>query len=415
MKKLLIIPAVLLLASCGSNGGATGLSTSAPASTGQSTSKTTPAGPTITDITLNVTVSGIDTYEGGHSHIWINCDALGTSSEWGSEVLVQDTTDANKWSIVFEDFELEQSITYNLYYGTETSPDWTNGKNVSESENLTLVTEEGITSYDLAAEFYVPSSTGKINLKFSVSPLIMETVDAAGKNISEGNYIWAWNNLDNTTVKLEKDTDDSWYFAKEDVDLLDGKVSIQLTCVIGSVYSADWNYKQGAWEAGAWVPYGDGKPGLIFDFTGTETTHLESIYFQGEPEPVEGATVTINYFESAETTLWANSHWLEASYTKTNSGELNDFWPGNLTWNESTNGYSNTYLYTEGVFYFNIGLWVSDSSPKAFVGASLEKAFKVTLTEETASLTITATIADSGENPILLVGVASDCVGCTVE
>lgn len=412
MKKLLIIPAVLLLASCGSNGGATA-STSAPASTsGQSTSKTTPVGPTVTDITLNVTVSGIDTYEEGHSYIWINCDALGTSTEWGSAVLTQDTTDANKWSIVFEDFELEQSITYNLYYGNESSPDWTNGKNISESENLTLVTEEGKTSYDLAAEFYVPSSTGTIDLKFSVSALIMETADDAGKNISEGNYIWAWNNLDNTTVKLEKDTDDSWYFAKEDVDLLDGKVTVQITCVIGSAYSANWDYQQGAWESGTWVKY---TSGISFEFTETETTHLENIYFQGEPEPVEGVTLTINYIESAETTLWANSRWLEASYTKTNSGELNDFWPGNLTWNESINGYSNTYLYTESVFYFNIGLWVSDTSPKAFVGASLEKAFKVTLTEETASLTITATASDTAENPILLVGVASDCVGCTVE
>lgn len=404
MKKLLIIPAVLLLASCGSNGGATGLSTSAPESTsGQSTSKTTPVGPTVTDITLNVTVSGIDTYEEGHSHIWINCDALGTSTEWGSEVLVQDTTDANKWSIIFEDFELEQSITYNLYYGTETSPDWTNGKNISESENLTLVTEEGKTSYDLAAEFYVPSSTGQIDLKFSVSALIMETADDTGKNISEGNYIWAWNNLDNTTVKLEKDTDDSWYFAKEDVDLLDGKVTVQITCVIGSAYAANWDYQQGAWESGTWVKY---TSGISFEFTETETTHLENIYFQGEPEPVTGPTLTVYMREDSTSEFWPSSRWIEYGTTEYVLGE--GAWIVDLAWNNEYELYEAVYAFSSDEVYLNVSVW---TDKELCIGNEEGKPFHITFTAAEANIGLTVTYSGTDTTE----AVVTQAVGCTIE
>lgn len=403
MKKLLIIPAVLLLASCGSNGGATGSSTSAPASTGQSTSKTTPAGPTITDITLNVTVSGIDTYEENHAFIWINCDALGTSTEWGSAVLTQDTTDANKWSIVFEDFELEQSITYNLYYGTETSPDWTNGKNISESENLTLVTEEGKTSYDLAAEFHVPTITGYADIKFSVSALIMETADAAGKNISEGNYVWAYNNLDANTVKLEKDTDDSWFFAKEDVPLLDGVATVQLTCVIGSAYAANWDYQQGAWEAGVWTKYTNG---ISFEFSETETTHLENIYFQGEPEPVTGPTLTIYVREDSTSEFWPTGRWVEYGTTEYVLGD--GTWIADLAWNDEYELYEAVYGFSSDEIYLNISVWTD----KELCGGNDQgKPFHITFTAADANIGLS--VKYSGTDTVEV--VVTQAVGCTIE
>lgn len=403
MKKLLIIPAVLLLASCGSNGGATA-STSAPASTsGQSTSKTTPVGPTITDITLNVTVSGIDTYEENHAFIWINCDALGTSTEWGSAVLTQDTTDANKWSIVFEDFELEQSITYNLYYGTETSPDWTNGKNISESENLTLVTEEGKTSYDLAAEFHVPTITGYADIKFSVSALIMETADAAGKNISEGNYVWAYNNLDANTVKLEKDTDDSWFFAKEDVPLLDGVATVQLTCVIGSAYAANWDYQQGAWEAGVWTKYTNG---ISFEFSETETTHLENIYFQGEPEPITGPTLTIYMREDSTSEFWPTGRWVEYGTTEYVLGS--GAWIVDLAWNDEYELYQAVYAFSSDEIYLNVSVW---TDKELCVGNEEGKPFHITFTDAEANIGLS--VKYSGTETIE--ATITQEVGCTVE
>ena len=403
MKKLLIIPAVLLLASCGSNGGATA-STSAPESTsGQSTSKTTPVGPTITDITLNVTVSGINTYEENHAFIWINCDALGTSTEWGSAVLTQDTTDANKWSIVFEDFELEQSITYNLYYGTETSPDWTNGKNISESENLTLVTEEGKTSYDLAAEFHVPTITGYADIKFSVSALIMETADAAGKNISEGNYVWAYNNLDANTVKLEKDTDDSWFFAKEDVPLLDGVATVQLTCVIGSAYAANWDYQQGAWEAGVWTKYTNG---ISFEFSETETTHLENIYFQGEPEPITGPTLTIYMREDSTSEFWPTGRWVEYGTTEYVLG--GGAWIVDLAWNDEYELYQAVYGFSSDEIYLNISVWTD----KELCGGNDQgKPFHITFTAADANIGLS--VKYSGTDTVEV--VVTQAVGCTIE
>lgn len=413
MKKLLIIPAVLLLASCGSNGGATGLSTSAPASTGQSTSKTTPAGPTITDITLNVTVSGIDTYEEDHQYIWISCDFLGESStEWGATKLTQDTTDSNKWSVVLKDFELEQSLSYDFYYGTETSPDWVYGRNVTDSEYTILITEEGKTSYDVTASFHIPVVTGQINLRWYVDAKVKESATAEEVALADYNHVWAYNSLDGNNVKLEKQIDGRWLFAKDNVDLLDGVANVQLTLTLGRKYTPNWDYKSGSYEGSSWV---EDARGLWHEFKADEAEYSCKALFKGQPADVASKTVTINYVESSETTHWANSRWLEASYVKNFNGALNDFWPGNLDWNSEINGYSNTYEYEEDFFYFTIGLWYSDTTPKAFVGASLEKAFKVTLTDSVASLTITATITDTGSDPILIVGAASDCTGCTVE
>ena len=405
MKKLLIIPAILLLASCGSNGGATGLSTSAPASTsGQSTSKTTPPGPTIADITLNVTVSGIETYEDTHTHIWINCDALGTSSTWESAILTQDSTNVNKWSIVLKDFELEQSISYNFYYGTESSPDWTNGKNVSESEYFTLVTEEGKTSYDLTATFDVPEVTGKVDIKFSVSPLIMESATDTGKDISEGNHIWAWNNLDNNTVKLEKDADGSWYFAKSDVELLEGVAKVQLTCVLGSEYAANWDYKQGEWQSGSWVPFNNG---ISFEFTKDVTEHKENVYFNGEPEVVKGPTLTINFFEDAESEIWPGSKWLE--YADSDYTLAEGTWAVDFAWDNEINGYKAVFQFSASEVYLNVSAW-SDS--EIGVGNAAGKPFHVTFSGETASVSITAKFL---AGTYAVVGAVSDAVNCVVE
>ena len=190
-----------------------------------------------------------------------------------------------------------------------------------------------------------------------------------------------------------------------------------MSCVLGSSTAPNWEkegdvekYKQGAWESGSWVVWDN----IHYDFTSTEVEHTDNIFFKQEPDVVTGPTLTIKYIETNETTFWGNSRWLEASYTKTDAGVLNDIWPGNLTWDEELNGYKNVYQYT-GDVNFNIGIWKSDDLAKAFVGASLTKAFHVTFTADVAEVVITATITDTGTDPILIVGEVTSTTGCTVE
>ena len=97
MKKLiLILPLLLTLIACNEQevtSSGTNTSTSIPSS------KTTSA-PIISDITLNLTVTGIDKYEDSHQVIWLNCDFLGEKpNEWGSAKLTQSEQNKDNWSI----------------------------------------------------------------------------------------------------------------------------------------------------------------------------------------------------------------------------------------------------------------------------------------------------------------------------
>lgn len=404
MKKLwMIVPAMFLVASCGS---AEPTTTTTGTSTPTTTTPTTPVGPVVADVTISVTVSGIDTYEGGHQFIWINSDALGSATEWGAAKLTQDTTNQNKWSIVIEDFELEQAITYNLYYGTETAPDWTNGKNVIEGDSQTIVTEEGTTSYDVAATFHVPTVTGQVNVRYYVNPKIITTSGGSETDISDGNYVWAYNNLDADNVKLEKQLDGTWLFARDNVDLLDGVATVQLTCVLGSNFGPDWDYQQGAWESGTWQKWDNG---VSFEFTADTAEHTDNVYFNGEPAVVTGTVLTIHYFESNDCTIWPTSRWLNYSYTDSTLGSSTKAWAANPEWDDDLGGYSVQYQFNEDLVYLEMGVYIN--SHDAFVGSSTTVRLAVTFTAGTASFDLTATFTADATG---YAGVVTNAVGCTV-
>lgn len=281
MKKalLLTLPALLLLGACGGSETSSSTSTSTSTSTSaseSSSSSSSKKGPVTADITISLTVSGIETYEGNHSTIWMNADALGSATEWGTYPLVQDENNKDLWTIVIENFELEQSISYNFYYGTNTSANWADGKNVSDTEYRVLVTEENVTSYDLTADFLV--GTDALEVEVVINPVIKTTPDTT-EDFKDTTYVWAWSSVEGTEVRFEKQSDGTWS-RKFSIYLVDGIGAVNVTPVLGTADAADWNYRHGGWNGSSWESWDKWE---CKNFTEEVTTETINITFNGQP------------------------------------------------------------------------------------------------------------------------------------
>ncbi len=403
MKKtlLLLIPAFMLLSACSSR------SSSSSSSESSSSNSSSVIERQIEDITISLTVSGIDAYEDDHAYIYMNADALGSSSSWGTVQMTQDADNANLWTTVIEDFELEQSISYNFYYGDDTSPNWTNGKNVIEdAESYTLVTELDTTSYSLSAEFSIPEVTGYIDIEFIIDPRVMETADSEAVALNEGVYVWAWNNVDNTTSVLTENSNGTWSFTASDVALANGVATVQITPVLGTSSAADWSCQIGAWESDGWKSWGNG---ISYEFTSDSTTYTYSgyIYFNSQPTISETSyTLTITYTEGSDTTQWPTGRWLVYS---SSSSALSDLaWAVDFTWS-SGNSYTASYTFSDSTIYIGVGVWLSEAN--RYGGKSTSEGFAVTFTAEEASLSLAFSYTEVAS---YYAGSASDAVGCTV-
>ena len=110
-----------------------------------------PIDPTHLDITLNVTVKGIETYAKNHSHIYIYQKFA--SKEWSFTPLKN--TSGNLWTVQFLQVQVGKTYEYNLYYGDENLPDVDNGKNVINGSSSSLAVTKDTTTYALEATFNV--------------------------------------------------------------------------------------------------------------------------------------------------------------------------------------------------------------------------------------------------------------------
>lgn len=299
MKKSIVLIALLALGLAACDGNSVTSTTSTPST--PSTPSTTPSAvePVNQDITINVTVAGIDSYEGSHTTIWINSPLVegSTSTSWQSAALTQDTTNVNLWSITFEDVEPEQIYYYNIYYGTSEAPNWTVGRNTEGADtDRALDVTEGTTTYAITATFTVPSTVASVTVK--ATPTIYTSSTATeSEALLDTNYLWAWNSHTSGNVLFTKGTDGVWTYTFEDVSI--GTNSLQLTFVLGSETEPDWTYQMGAYSGGSWETWGNGISFTIAE----DTTEIEyAPIFNAQPaEPAEtGVTIsfTANFTEA---------------------------------------------------------------------------------------------------------------------
>lgn len=280
MKKLflLAIPALMLVA-CNKT---TSSESSSQQTSGSSSSE--PSTRVFADVRLTFTVSGITTYEGDHTKIYMNSDAFqdASATSWTTYPLTQDEENPNKWEIIVEHFELEQAMSYNLVYGNDSGPSWANGKNLidgvypSDDQYRTLVTQADEINYNLTAEFKV--GTDKLDVAVVIVPTIKPTSTTEEAMLST-TYVWAWNSVDNNTVKFEKQLDGSWKYTFS-ITLVDGKGSLQVTPVLGTSEAANWDYQHGGYDGTTWSTWGGWS---LSDYSAETTSQTINITFNGQP------------------------------------------------------------------------------------------------------------------------------------
>lgn len=395
MKKtlLLLIPAFMLLSACTAN------SSDEPQ---PDVPTPTPIERQIEDITISVTVSGIDSFEGSHAVIFMNADALGTSSSWGTAKMTQDATNPNLWSTVIEDFELEQSISYNFYYGSDgeqPTPDWINGKNlIEDSEYYTLVTELNKTSYSLNAEFNVPEVSGYVDIEFIIEPMVMETYtsEPTALVLNEGIYVWAYDSVSGGESKLVDNDNGTWSFVAEDVPLLEGVATVQITPTLGTATNPNWNYQIGKWKSASEFEKWD--TGISYQFTSENTVYTysgDSWYFPGQPEIVSN---TIN-FQLIVTPVWQDSSALADTTDLYVAGDAALFNQDSENW-----AYAKMERQTNGTFTYDFTASQTGSLAYAIYTELSTKSFNwatksnegdqsVTVAQDMADVSVTATWA----------------------
>lgn len=279
MKKLflLLVPALMLV---GCNKTSESSSEAKPSSS-SSEEQTTRV---YADVRLTFTVSGITTYEDDHTKIYMNSDAFqdASSTNWTTYPLTQDEEDPNKWEIIVQHFELEQAMSFNLVYGNDDGPNWASGKNLIEgaypddTQYRTLVTEREEINYNLTAEFKV--GTDKLDVDVVINPTIKPTSDTE-EAMLETTYVWAWNSVNNNTVKFEKQGDGTWKYTFK-ITLVDGSGSIQVTPVLGTSEAADWTYQHGGYEGTTWSTWGGWN---IPGYNSETTSQTINITFKAQP------------------------------------------------------------------------------------------------------------------------------------
>ncbi len=343
------------------------------------------------DITLSVTVSGIETYEGKHQKIYVNGSMIPAESagQWGTLALTQDSEDANVWSVVVPSVTLGNYYQYAYYYGGETvsDVDWANGKcnELAADENLTLETAEGTYLYESEASFNVPEGGVDVTFTFKVNPVVQATADGEQVNVNEANYLWCWNSLDNGTVLFDTNTDGTRQ-RELTATFYEGVATFQIKFILSSSNTApaasDWdNYCWGAYESGVFVPW---TASLNLDLEDTNIVggvyNHPSCVFESEPEVIP---VGESYEVDFNLTLGENS---DVTWMGLNVGDgpytSNTSWDSNLT--QEGNTWTVHKSYGSDVISINFcfcgGKWVSESDKYGDAYVAAEGWFIYTVT-----------------------------------
>ena len=308
MKKqlLLLSSAMLLLCACSPSTPSAGSSSSSDSSSSPSSSST-PVTPDVTsssessaepiepakiDVTIKVTASGISEYSGTHSKLYINSNF--ETRDWNTHPMTQDETNQNVWTYVFSQIEVDALYRFNIYYGDDTQPDWSNGLNAegTSEKPIKLTVTEDQTLYEFNSTFTVPTTSHTFTLV--LTPHIQSTEDT-DDTMYASTYLWMWCSPDNT-VGLTKQDDGTWTYE------VSGYVGdkFQFTPCLGSESAINWSYQHGKYEDGAWAEW----KSIEIDLSEDKESYAYDIYFKAQPDEIVGATYSVTWHYYA--TSWDN-------------------------------------------------------------------------------------------------------------
>ena len=316
------------------------------------------------DVTINVTAAGITTFEGNHTHLWINSPIATENrtegSLWGSSLLVQDDVNPNLWSISIPDVE-ENSYEYNVYYGGSTfsSIEWSAG--IAEETVSSLVVTATTTTFNVTKTFNVPATFRDVRVV--VTPVILETsTQEVPTALHASTVVWAWISGGVGNVALTKDVDGTWYVDINNAPVGNNTFSINTTL---STTNIAWTFQNGAWVSGSWtvwsdaskysVPEGEGK--YVIDATFT---------YNGQPAKVAAEAVSITF--KIKQTAWQSGGGDPQLVHSIDGSSFDEGWVAG-TWANGTSTHDVTIQAEVGaVIEFYVYIWVSGGSPEARTG-----------------------------------------------
>ncbi len=369
--------------------------------------------PTYT-VTFTVNVSGIDSYSDFHQKIYMNGDILGSATSWGTRVLTQDSTDSNKWTITVSNVHAG-AYEYNFYYGNASDPDWTNGKNILEdSDHLACNVSESALAFAHNVTFNVPSFVTK-DITLKITPQIVTSYGADPVALTDGNYLWAWNNSTNDTVLFTKQSDGSWtYDMTVNIDTATGEGSLKYTATLSSNNVLPlWDYQQGDYSGAgnAWENWSDLTIAITLD---SETVQTATATFNSQPTPLTNPYVSTFVLSFTDTESDVKGVALQ---TSENSGALT--WRVNFTYDETNKVWTATYVTDVQDLWFCFKTWGNNyewDSSLSREKATWWSCYHLTVAEVGVPATIDTQV-DEKVNACAsyqLVVNTSSCTGCTV-
>ena len=163
--------------------------------------------PSSQDVTFVVTPafaegSGITEFETDKA-IWIASPAFGTETNWGYKILTKSETDST-WSIVLEDCEFEQTLSYKFYYDDATTFGWRNVNTESvDNAARTYTFVEGTTSVALAATFNIATTVPSVAVTVSGFTFDDKTT------LLSTTFIYIYDNITDSTRMMTRSTNDT--------------------------------------------------------------------------------------------------------------------------------------------------------------------------------------------------------------
>lgn len=320
MKKqlLVLMSTMLLLSACSPDNSSTESSSSSSSS---SQTSTDPVEPAKIDVTIKVTASGISEYSGSHSTLYINSNF--ESSDWNTHAMSQDATNVNVWTYTFSKVEVDARYKFNIYYGGDKEPDWSNGINAEGSSEspLTITVSENKSVYEFTSTFTVPTTSHSFSLV--LTPHI-QTTEGTDDTMYDSTYLWMWCSSKESAL-LEKQSDGTW---KYEVEEYVGS-NYQFTPCLGTENAMNWDYQHGAYEDGTWTKWN----AIEIKLEEGKTSYSYNIYFNSQPDEIKGATYSVTWHYNATNWDNINGDSISVCYT-VNGGTLN--W-AKMTWDQQSN------------------------------------------------------------------------------
>lgn len=380
------------------------------------------------NIVISLTVNGIDTYEDNHSVMWLNSPVLGTDGDkWKSAAMTR-VDETHVWTLSVDSVLTSSSYYYDFYYGNADSPSWdeTYGKNVNETGGTrAFKVEEGTTTYSFNETFVLKPVDSTISVDLGFDATIVESEDASpSREIKEGLYVWAWNNISNNNVRFEYDGSDQLWHYNFNVDLVQGAGSFKVTFFLGSESTA-WlgdDYVAGQWEGDEGSKTFQKWESIEFNVT-SETTSItyNSVYFKAQPDLETESNTETKYNVTFKFVMSDGSDltWLNLFTGSSNQADQLS-WEANF-WNDEKedNTFVTTVSYEEGKDDFNFsfkgGRWVADNDnyEPAWIGGANGVSYHLALLE-LGEVTVVITCETVINAATTYVGNITTTTNCTV-